>query len=479
MPSNITIGIITVLASLLCYYVSWLQIKKGNTKASIAWIMAGSLALKIFTSADFFLHEWDERYHALVAKNMMDNPFKPMLYENPVMPYDYTMWTGNHVWLHKQPLPLWIISISFKIFGVNEIALRLPSIIASIILIVLVFKIASSLFNKKIAYICAILISFDWSIISHATGVDATDHYDLFFVFFITLSIYYCLKSISSKRYIYHFAGAVSMGFAVLCKWLPGMIVLPIYFLLLYDSYSYSFFQIIKRMASFLFVSILVFLPWQLYTFNQFPLEAGWEYTYNKRHFFEELESHGNPFLYYFINMLRGFGELVYIPVLWFIYSFFRNKINYKHAAVLVWFILPYTFFTFAQTKMPAYTMCAAPAVFLMIAYFIQNILIDGKFNNTLKYLLILSFFILPFIHTLEVVKPFENRDRSPAWIEQVKQINKIKKDKPLIVFNSPKDRNIETMFYADCTSYSNIPADSTIQRLKSEGYDIYILPNK
>ncbi len=479
MPNNIIFGTITVLASLFCYYMSWRKIKDGNNRASLGWIMIASLLLKIFTSADFFLHEWDERYHALVAKNMMEHPFKPMLYKNPVMPYDYTMWTGNHIWLHKQPLPLWIISISFKIFGVNEIALRLPSIIASILLIFLIFKIASSLFNKQIGYICALFISFDWSIISHATGVEATDHYDLFFVFFITLSIYCCVKYISNKKNIYHFAGAISMGLAILCKWLPGMIVLPVYFLLLYDSRGYSFIQILKKIFSFIIVSVFVFLPWQLYIFNQFPLEAGWESSYNKRHLFEELESHGNPLLYYFINMLRGFGELVYIPVLWFIYNFFTHKINYKFAAILAWFILPYLFFTVAKTKMPAYTMCAAPAVFLMIAYFIQNILIERPFNNKLKYLLIASFFILPFIHTLEVVKPFENRDRSPAWIAQVKLINKIKKVKPLIVFNSPKDRNIETMFYADCTSYSTIPPDSTIKRLKAEGYDIYIIPNK
>ncbi len=38
------------------------------------------------------LHDWDERYHALVAKNMIEQPFKPMLYKNPVLPYDYKDW---------------------------------------------------------------------------------------------------------------------------------------------------------------------------------------------------------------------------------------------------------------------------------------------------------------------------------------------------------------------------------------------------
>jgi hypothetical protein len=39
-----------------------------------------------------FLHAWDERYHALVAKNMMTHSFKPMLIVNPITVYDPEQW---------------------------------------------------------------------------------------------------------------------------------------------------------------------------------------------------------------------------------------------------------------------------------------------------------------------------------------------------------------------------------------------------
>lgn len=57
---------------------------------------------------DPFLHPWDERFHALVARNMIDNPFVPILRVNPITTnFDPNMWCCNHIWLHKQPLFMW------------------------------------------------------------------------------------------------------------------------------------------------------------------------------------------------------------------------------------------------------------------------------------------------------------------------------------------------------------------------------------
>jgi 4-amino-4-deoxy-L-arabinose transferase-like glycosyltransferase len=78
---------------------------------------------------DHFLILWDEQYHALVAKNMLKNPFKPTLYPVELLDYDYRNWSANYIWLHKQPLFLWQIALSLKIFGTTELAVRLPSIL--------------------------------------------------------------------------------------------------------------------------------------------------------------------------------------------------------------------------------------------------------------------------------------------------------------------------------------------------------------
>ena len=116
-----------------------------------ALVLAGFL-LRIFAASDPFLHEWDERYHALVAKNMMENPFKPMLYKTPLLDYDYKSWSSNHIWLHKQPVPLWLMSLSLKTFGLSAFSLRIPSILCSTLGILLMFFVGKNLFGRSVGF---------------------------------------------------------------------------------------------------------------------------------------------------------------------------------------------------------------------------------------------------------------------------------------------------------------------------------------
>ena len=110
--NNLIFGIITIsICTFLCYS-SWINFKIGKDNIALFLLLLSGLLLRFYLSADFQLHEWDERYHALVAKNMIESPFKPMLYKNPVLPYNYQNWIENHVWLHKQPLPFWFMAAS-------------------------------------------------------------------------------------------------------------------------------------------------------------------------------------------------------------------------------------------------------------------------------------------------------------------------------------------------------------------------------
>src|SRR5436309_1713053 len=108
----------------------------------LAFLTVLAFALRCYMATlDPFLHEWDECFHALVARNMMDNPFVPMLHKGQILPYDYHQWVSNTVWLHKQPLFLWQIALSMKLFGVSEFALRLPSIIMGSLTVPMLYQI--------------------------------------------------------------------------------------------------------------------------------------------------------------------------------------------------------------------------------------------------------------------------------------------------------------------------------------------------
>lgn len=99
-------GILTIFICLVGYCYSWKLQNETRFKWAVLVLVLCGLLLRIFTSADLYLHVWDERYHALVAKNLIHHIFEPTLYDHPLLPYDYTNWTSNHIWLSKPPIAL-------------------------------------------------------------------------------------------------------------------------------------------------------------------------------------------------------------------------------------------------------------------------------------------------------------------------------------------------------------------------------------
>ena len=188
----------------LIYIYTYKCFIKNEYNFALLGLMISGVLLRVYTSSDFFLHDWDEKYHALVAKNLLLHPLKPTLYDNPILHYDYRNWIANHIWLHKQPIPLWTITISIKFFGVNELAVRIPSIILSTISIPLIFNIGRYLYNSQVGILSAFFLSINGLIIELSAGRVATDHIDIFFLFFIEVSIFCTILFSKSKKNIYN-----------------------------------------------------------------------------------------------------------------------------------------------------------------------------------------------------------------------------------------------------------------------------------
>ena len=474
---NIIFGIITIGICTLSYFYSWKYYNKDNYKIALALIILSAVLFYFFTASDLFLHFWDERYHALVAKNLIDKPLIPTLYNNPVLGYDYKMWVGNHVWLHKQPLPLWLMAGSMKIFGLNEIALRLPSIAMSSIAIFLTFKIGTYFFNKKVGIFSAFLFSINGLIIELAAGRVATDHIDITFMFFILLAVFLTTLFIERRSILITVLIGVSIGAAILTKWLPALIVLPIWLLLVLESNSFSRKEILGNFVLLIFTMLLVALPWQLYIFKVFPLEASYEASFNVRHFTEALDKQTGS-IFYFIDRIRiNYGELIYLPLLWFLWKILKEPKNLKQLALFFWFIIPLIFFSLAKTKMQAYILFAAPALFIITSAFFFELLNYRQTHKAkwLYNLVLILLIILPIRYGLERIKPFENRDRNPEWVVELKKLDK-ENIQNGILFNY--ENPIEAMFYTDLTVYSTMPSKEKIEQLLIEGYQVLINDN-
>ncbi|MCX6258356.1 MAG: glycosyltransferase family 39 protein [Bacteroidia bacterium] len=475
--SNLIFGILTITLCAICYYFSWRYRTKDNYKLAIILLIICGLTLRIFTSADFFLHSWDERYHALVAKNMIHHPMTPTLYDNPVLPYDYKNWTGNHVWLHKPPLPLWTMAICLWLFGISEIALRIPSIILTTIGIWLTFFIGSYFFNKKVGYLSAFFFSVNGLIIELTGGRTATDHIDIFFLFFIELAIFFSIVFAQKKKTIYNVLAGISLGAAILSKWLPALIVLPVWLLIIIDSGNFKLKSVFIQFIIFLMTCIVIFLPWQIYIYRTFPLEASWEAGLNFRHFTEVQGDRTGPFYYFFDKIRMNYGELIYLPFLWFLWKTIKNCKELKRLAISIWCLIPVIFFSFAKTKMQGYILFTSPALFFMTAEFFF-FLSGYKNSHKPKWIFNVIFFLLialPIRYMIERTKPFQMSDRNPQWVSDLKQLNE-KKIKKGVLFNY--DKPVEAMFYTNLTVYQGFPDNKTINDLIEKGYIVMINDN-
>jgi 4-amino-4-deoxy-L-arabinose transferase len=475
---NQILGITTIGLCLIVYYYSFKSYQLKKFDRTILLILFGGLILRVFISTDMYLHHWDERYHALVAKNLMEHPFKPMLYDLPLLDFDFRDWSKNHIWVHKQPIPLWTMAASLKIFGVNVIALRLPSILLSLAAVYCTYGIGKILFTRKVGFIAGFLSSIHGLILELTSGRIATDHIDVFFLSLITISIYFGLKFATSKKIIFNLLCGIFMSLAILSKWLPAMIILPIWILGILQFKKFTWKEISFHFFVLMILNIALVLPWQFYIYHQFPLEAQWESSFNFKHLTEALQGHAKPLFYHFNKMRMIFGEIIYLPLLWILYKAFTKKRAYKYYLLLIWILIPYLFFTLAKTKMQGYIIFTAPAFFILTGIFLSAlpILLSRLNASYLKTIFIIALIGLPIRYSIERLKPFQQKSRHQAWIASLEEIEN-KKESKQVIFNTKYP--IEIMFYSDIIAYEALPGISKLKEIYNQGFEIIIDQNQ
>jgi 4-amino-4-deoxy-L-arabinose transferase len=425
---------------------------------------------------DRFLHTWDERYHALVAKNMIANPWRPVLYADPVLPYDFRHWTANHVWLHKPPLALWLMALSMATFGVNEIALRIPNLLHSTIAVALTFAIGRRLLGERAALLAAGLHATNGFLLELAGGRTASDHVESLVITLVTAGAFFSIEDARRPRWILAAAIGACTGLTSLTKGFVALLIPAIWIAAVFRTAPLR--SVAARLIFILFVAIAVALPWELHVHRAFPQEAAWEQGYNWRHFVEALEGHQHPALYYFQRMARVFGELVYIPVIWFFSRVVRGRLS-QGWPVVVWFAIPYLAFSFAATKMPGYVAAASPAVFLMIGAFLVDLgeqlprLAARPALRAAALSLVVLLLALPLRTGLERMKLLSYaRDRD--WAQQLRELRPQLQGHQYVLFGV--EHPIEAMFYTPVPAYSQLPSEEDLRRLRERGLEPLVL---
>lgn len=317
--------------------------------------------LFIYIVLTVFLHNdnlsiWDqdEGAYALFAKNMIETG-------NWVIPD--AQWSIIH---RKPPLHFWNIAISFKLFGINHFALRLPAALFSISTLLLTLWAGGRLFDKKTSYIATLILSTSIlaSLVAKVSVVDST------LLFFMTACAFAMIFTLRQKSWKWTMVFWFSFALAVLTKGPP-----VIMFTIILAGVLFLFHPNRKNLISlhpwfFLPIALMPFTFWCWLTY----LEDGgvflnWMYDWYilKRINGSVLGQTGMPGTHFIIILVCFSVYFAAIPNAIFqtVKTFFKDK---DYAMTLgAWFFAGWFIYELSPSKLPTYVLSAhIPFAFLL-----------------------------------------------------------------------------------------------------------------
>ena len=490
MAFNLTATVFTTLISL---YLKG----KGKNLAAVVFLFLAALFLRLLViDIDPFLHPWDERFHALVAKNMMDHPLVPTLIEDPIAPYNYKFWAHTHIWIHKQPLFLWQMALSMKAFGVSVFAARLPSSVLGAMMVLLIYRIGKMLKNANTGYFAALFWTFSFYALILTMGLQTNDHNDIAFVFYVTASVWAFSEYIKKPGWKWAVFTGILAGCAVLVKWLTGILVFAGWGVVLLLNHEWRKKPITYvHLTASLITTIAVFLPWQVYIFSKFPKIARFESNLQTKHLYEAVEGHSGSWHYYFGNLDMYFGDWVWLLLVFGLAGVLKLNCNKKLLqALIVYILVTFAFFSIVPTKLPSYVFVAVPFLLIIMAAGLEFVrhLLSSRFpykHRRNSLLLIVAFLIS--LHGLQVnhlyqyqnqgqtVSKYVFRDRGRLIHNQAIYAKLDSVTKPgTIIFGGPRLTHINALFHTNRKVMKGIPDRKVLSKLKANNRPLAAFAN-
>ncbi|WP_152590447.1 ArnT family glycosyltransferase [Nostoc sphaeroides] len=308
----------------------------------LVWI----LPLLLFTSGHNSLMAHDEALYASRARLMFDSG-------NWITP-----WETAH---HKTPGPYWIIASFYKLFGMSDTSARIPSMIASIFSLWLVYEIGKIMLGKKLAWLAAAILSVEFLWLQYSRLSTP----DLPMIFLVLLAIWSLIKTeLHPKyRYFWSFIAGLSLGLGFLVR--SFMIFLPIVALFPYLIWEHRRHHHLTNPFLYLgfFVGLIptciwLWLSWLHYgnqSFDEllkFVVQLGSENNYR------------NDRLFYLWNILLKAFPWAFFGLLGLFLTVRRPIARYQ--LILVGFpIVLFCELSLFSTRLPHYSLCLYPFIAL------------------------------------------------------------------------------------------------------------------
>ena len=314
----------------------------------------------------------------------------------------------------KPALIYWCQAIAYAIIGVNEWAVRLPSAIAALAVISLLFYTLhvylarqdelEDIYRPTRRWLTAALGAAIMALTPEMIAWGRTGVSDMLLTGCIATALLcfflgYASKgegkkvtsNLSSQSLLpnkWYLAFYVLIAGAILTKG-PVGIVLPGLIIAAFLLYVGSLREVLREMRFFMGMLIVFALsvPWYVLVIWR----NGWNYInsffgyHNLERFTEVVNGHRAPWYFYFLVVLLGFAPYsVYLPVaiarlkFWQI-KYWRSQERSQQLGLFafVWFVGIFSFFTIAVTKLPSYVLPLMPAAAILVTLLWSDFFLD------------------------------------------------------------------------------------------------------
>jgi 4-amino-4-deoxy-L-arabinose transferase-like glycosyltransferase len=282
-------------------------------------------------------HSWRQADTASIAKNFFENGYNIL--------YPQVLWAGNTAGYVESEFPVYpfIISLLYKIFGVNDSFGRLLSIIFSALTVYGLYLLVKALIDEK----TALWSAFIYTVLPLNIYFGRAFMPEQMMLMCLVFGVYFFYKWIALAKYNYYLYSLIFITLAVLIK-IPCLYIgLPLFYLA-YTKYKWKA-LINQNLLLYTFVVLFCTFAWYWHAHNLYKISG---LTFNIWGFGSDKWGNFDLILsvdYYYSIFIKSIAErnLTYIGLLIFIFGVFMPKkyrvdpfFHYWLGSILVYFLI-------------------------------------------------------------------------------------------------------------------------------------------
>lgn len=344
----------SVLNSIIDYY------KNNYNYLAISLVTFFSALLIFIGLGANTLIDFDEAIYAKVAKNMYNTgEYFSLRWENL-----------QEYWFEKPPLIFILMAGSFKLFGLNEFAARLPSAIMGFITLIFTYKLAKKYFNTTVAIVSSFVLLSTTHFILYArkSMIDTA-------MSFVTITVIYFMDDIlykntekrDKKYYLMISLVVILIAMGILFKSIIGFLPLVILFLQQFLKNNNNLLPRLIKFTMICFSGALLASSWYLYSY----ITHGDQFI--KVHIIEHILNRANSGLgheeawNFYILTIRTTLRIWFIPLLLLPILYFSKFDRINVLKILIAFLSIITIFSISSDKLQWYIVPIYPYAAILV----------------------------------------------------------------------------------------------------------------